>query len=241
MAELTKDMVQRRLDSTASATFQPEIPGLPGILFVRMGLKEKGKSSRAYSGKLKELYAEGGYFSEPMIKTIIERAAKENGIDPKVIKKRVEIERKFYESIPPELAGPYDQLTEEEVGLLSPEERTERDKAIEERGLQIMEFMKGAYNEEQLQIFEQAKQLEDLERELRSNTAERHAREHQLQSELLMCARKVDDQEQPYFSDIEEISALEHENRQGLVQLYTKWQQFKEGYLPQFFRPDHTH
>ena len=241
MAELSKEMVQRRLETVASGSYQPEIPGLDGIVFVKTGLKEKGISSRAYSAKLKELYAAGGYFSEAMLRTVLERVCADNGIDIKVLKKRVEIERTFYDKIPPELTCPYDQLTDEEVAQLSPEERGERDKAIEERGLKIVEFMSSAYSEEELKVFEQVRQIEDLERQLRANTAERHAREHQMQTELLICARKVENLEEPYFKSQEEIAALEDVDSRMLAQLYLKWKQFREGMLPDFFRPDHPH
>lgn len=240
MAELTNDMIQRRLETVASGTYSPEIPGLPGITFVKMGLKERGQSSRAYSAKLKDLMAAGGYFSEALLPSVLEKTCKENGIDISVLSKQRQIQKRFYDSIPKELMEPYDKLTDEEVALLPPEVREERQKAIEERGRQIMEFMQSFYTEEDQKILEQCKQIEALEQHLKANTAEHHARKHQMETEILLCARRSDDISIPYFGSIEEIQELEDRNRQGLVQLYLKWKQFKEGMLPDFFRPNNS-
>lgn len=239
MAELTAEMVQRRYETVASGTYSPEIPGLLGLTFVKMGLKERGISSRAYSSKLKELMAAGGYFSEALLPSVLERACIENGLDIGVLRKQREILRRFYDSIPKDLAGPFDQLTEEEVALLSPEERAEREKAIEERGRRVMDWQQGFFTEDDYRVMSQARQIEQLEQHLRANTAEHRAREYQMQTEILLCARRSDDIDKPYFSSIEEIAELEDRNRDALVQLYLKWKQFKEGLAPQFFRPDH--
>jgi len=238
MADLTNQMVQRRYDQIASSTFQPDIPGLEGLVFVKMGLKERGYSSRAYSSKLKELMTAGGYFNEALLPTVLERTCRENGIDIKAVDKHRAIMKRLYDSIPPELAGPYDQLTEEEVSLLSPEERNERNVAIQDRGKLIMDFIEGFYTDKDRMVIEQVKQIEALEQHLKANTAEHHARKHQMETEILVCARLADDIEKPYFSCIEEIQEMEDNNRQALVQLYMKWKQFKEGLLPQFFRTD---
>jgi len=238
MAELTPEMIQKRYETVASGTYAPEIPGLPGIVFVKMGLSERGHSSRAYSTKLKELYAAGGYFSEALLPSILEKTCRENGLDIKVLQKQRDILKRMYESIPPELAKPFDQLTPEEVALLSPEEQAERSKGLEEYGRRIMEWTNSFYTDEDRKVMEQAKQIEALEQHLKANTAEHHARKHQIEMEILLCARKGDDIEKPYFESIEDIQALEDRNRPALVQLYMKWKQFKEGLLPDFFRPD---
>ena len=238
MAELTQDMVQRRLETTASGSYQPEIPGLPGLVFVKMGLRERGASSRAYSSKLKELMSEGGYFNEALLPTILERTCRENGIDIKVVDQQRAIMKSFYDSIPTELSGPYDQLTEEEVALLSSEEKSARDEAIQERGKKVLEFMQNFYTEDDKKVLAQVGQIEALEQHLKSNTAEHNARKYQMETEILLCARQPDDTDKPYFSSIEEIEELDDTNQPGLVQLYTKWQQFKKGLLPQFFRSD---
>ena len=237
MAELTNEMIQRRLETVASATYQPEIPGLPGIVFVKMGLKERGISSRAYSSKLKELMAAGGYFNEALLPAVLEKTCRENAIDIGVIKKQREILKRFYDSMPKDMAGPYDQLTDEEVALLSLEEREERQKAIEERGRKIMEWRVGFFTEEDHRVMEQAGQIERLEQHLKANTAEHHARKYRDETEILVCARR-EDGVKPYFGSIEEIQELEDRNRDALIQLYMKWKQFKEGMAPQFFRPD---
>jgi len=237
MSELSPEMVQRRYETVASGTYTPEIAGLPGLTFVKMGLVERGVSSRAYSSKLKELMAQGGYFSEALLSSVLERTCRENGMDTGAIKKQREILKRFYESIPQDLAGPIDQLTDEEVALLSLEEKAERHKAIEERGRRIMEWRAGFFTDEDYLVMEQARQIEQLEQHLRANTAEHHARKHQMETEILTCARRTEDVKKPYFDSIDEIQSLEDYNREALVQLYMKWKQFKEGLLPDFFRP----
>lgn len=240
LAELTNEMVQRRLETVSSGTYMPEIPGLIGIIFVKMNLQERGQSARSYSFKLKELMSAGGYFSEALLPSVLQKACRENGIDINVLKKERDIQKRFYDSIPKEYTEPYDELTEEEVAELPPEERDRRDQELEERGKQIMEFMQNFYTEEDQKILEQCRQIEALEQHLKNNTAEHLSRKYQIENEILLCARQSDDINQPYFSSIEEIQELEFTNRQGLIQLYLKWKQFKEGMLPEFFRPDNT-
>lgn len=238
MAELTQDMIQRRFETVASGTYEPEIPGLPGVAFVKLGLKERGVASRAYSSKLRELMALGGYFNEALLPTVLEKACRDNGLDISVLQKQREILKRFYDSIPRELAGPFDELTDEEVALLPPEEKETREKALEERGQRIAEFIQNFYTAEDQKIFAQCKQIEALEQHLKTNTVEHNARKHQMETEILVCAKRADDITQSYFSSIEEIQELEDTNPEGLVQLYMKWQQFKNGLHPQFFRPD---
>jgi len=238
MAKLTQEMIQRRLETVVSGTYQPDLPGLPGLVFVKMGLKERGISARAYSSKLKELMAAGGYFSEALLPSVLERVCRENGLDLSVLKKQREILKRFYDSIPPEMADPIDQLTPEEVTLLSPEERAEREKDAEGRGQKIMEWQVNFFTEEDYKTMEMSRQIEQLEQHLKANTAEHYARKHRDETEILMCARRADDIEEPCFGSIDEIQELEDFNREGLVQLYLKWKQFKEGLSPQFFRPD---
>ena len=238
MTELTNKMVQGRLETVASGTYQPEIPGLPALVFVKMGLKHRGISSRAYSSKLKELYTAGGWFSEALIPTALEKICKENGLDIGVLKKQREILKRFYDSLPDDLSRPYDELTPEEVGLLSPEEQAERQAGIQEHGRRIMDWQQNFFAEDDYRILEQVRQIEQLEQHLKYNTAEHRAREYQIQTEILECARQMENIKERYFSSIEDIAGLEDYNRDGLVQLYLKWKQFKEGLLPQFFRPD---
>lgn len=238
MTELTKEMVQRRYDAVASGTYSPEIPGLPGLTFVKMSLKEKGVSSRAYSAKLKELMAEGGYFNEAFMPTLLERACKENGIDIGVLRKQRELMKKYIDSIPPELNGPFDKLTPEEVALLSPEEQEERNKAIQERGRQIGEWQENFFTEDDHRLMGQARQIEQLEQHLRYNTAEHRARAHQATTEILVCARKAEDIKKPYFSGEEEVEEFGARNNQMLVELFSRWNQFKSGLIQDFFRPD---
>ncbi|HBX22673.1 MAG TPA: hypothetical protein DEF34_03395 [Desulfotomaculum sp.] len=238
MAGLTTEMIQKRYETVASGTYAPEIPGLPGLVFVKMGLAERGHSSRAYSAKLKELYAAGGYFSEALLPAVLEKTCRENGLDVKVMQKHREIMKRLFESIPAELAKPYDQLTPEEVAQLAPEEQAARAKEIEQHGRRMMEWANAFYTDDDRQVMEQAKQIESLEQHLKANTAEHHARKHQMEMEILLCVRKADDIEKPYFGSVEDVQELEDRNRQGLVRLYMTWKQFKEGLLPDFFRAD---
>ena len=240
MSELTNETVGRRYEIVASGTYTPEIPGLPGLTFVKLGLKERGASSRAYSSKLKELMAAGGYFSEALLPSVLERTCRDNGIEMVVLRKQRDIIKRLYDNIPPDIAALIDKLTDEEVALLSPEELEDRGKAIEDRGRRFGEFAESFYTDEDRAVFEQARQIEQLEQHLRANTAEHHSRKHQMETEILLCARRSDDTEKPYFSCIEDIQDLEDRNRNALVQLYMKWKQFKEGLLPDFFRPDNS-
>lgn len=238
METLQNELIQRRQDTVSSGSFNPIIPGLTGLVFVKMGLKEKGRSSRAYSSKLKELYAEGGYFSEALIPHTLEKICKEQGLDFKVLDKQREILRRFYEAIPDDLRDPVAPLTEEEQAEMSPEEQEAFQKKLEERGKRIHDFMDNFYTDEDRETMAQAKQIEMLEGHIRANTAEHLAQKFQMEIEILLCARKAENLDQPYFSTIDEILELEDTNRPGLIQLYQKWKQFKEGMLPEFFRPD---
>ncbi len=238
MSELTKDMVERRLDQVASGFFKPEISGLTGLVFIKMGLKERGKSSRAYSSKLKELLNEGGYFSEALLPTALKKICDDNGLDVGVLKKSRDLMKHFYKEIPDHLTGSYDELTDEEVALLPQEEKTERQKEIQARGREIIEYLQNYFTEDEQKVIDQAKQVQALEEHLKVNTAEHFARKHQMEIEILLCARSEDDIQIPYFKSQEEIQGLGDINKNGLVQLYLKWKQFKEGMYPQFFRPN---
>lgn len=238
MADLIAEMVDRRYETVASGTYSPEIPGLPGITFIKMGLKERGASSRAYSAKLIELMNQGGYFSEALLPTILERTCRENGIDMAVLQKNREIVKRLFDAAPEDLIEPIDELTDEEAALLSPEQKAERERYIEDRGRRIADFMTSFFTANDQKIMDQAKQIENLELQLRNNTAEHNARKYQMEMEILLCARKSDNIDQQYFSCIDEIQELDDTNQAGLIQLFMKWKQFKSGLLPQFFRPN---
>ncbi|MFZ3171969.1 MAG: hypothetical protein WA118_08320 [Carboxydocellales bacterium] len=240
MSKLTDDMIQRRLETVSSGSYTPAIPGLDGLVFVKMGLAERGVSARAYSSRLKELYALGGYFSQALIPFTLAKICKDNGLDMKVLDKNREILKRFYDSIPAELAAPLDGLTDEEVQELSPEGIELRDKALEERGVKMFEYMQTFYTDEDRQVMDLAKQIEQLETHIKNNTAEHLAWMHQMDTEILISSKKAEDTGSPYFSSIDEIKELEYTNREGLVHLYLKWKQFKEGLLPEFFRPDNS-
>ncbi len=236
---LPQEFNQRRLDEVASGTFAPAIPGLPGIKFIKLINKAKGIASRAYSKRLMELYKEGGVFSKALIPTYLERQATEAGIDPKAHGKMREAIRLHLEKAPAELKKPYDELTDEEVALLSPESQDERRKAVEEHGRKCTEYMAELYkNEEYKRLLFQAEQLEQLETHLLNNSAEHLANMHRVNTELLLCCVREDD-EKPYFASIEEVEELEERlGTEIMKQLYIKWHQFKHGLDPQFFRPD---
>ena len=235
MTELTNEMVNRRFEAVASGTYAPEIPGLPGLVFTKMGLKERGISSRAYASKLKELYSKGGFFSEAFLPTILEKACKESGIDLNdVLRKQREILKRYHDSIPEEFTKAFDELTDEEVALLSPEEQKEREKAIAEHGRRAMEWQQNFITEEDQKFMDQAKQIERLEQHIKSHTAEHHARAHQAVQEILVCSKK-EDGATPYFSSEEEIEDFMTANTQIGITLFWKWNQWKGGLLPDFF------
>jgi hypothetical protein len=233
MAELTQEMIERRFQKASANPLTVNIAGLPGLCFVPMTGKERGKSSRAYSSRLMELHKEGGYYSEALLPTVLKKVCEQNGLDIKILNRKLTLQRKLFESVPEELAGPYDQLTLEEVAEMPAEEQQKREQAIQERGQRIAEFMQKLYTDEEREDLAQIEQIEQLEQHLRSNTAEHHARAYQMLTEILLCVRQEDDPGKPYFDNIEEIEAIRPQ--ETLVNLFMAWRQFREGYPSDFF------
>lgn len=238
MSKLTSEMVERRLHQVASSTFVPEIPGLPGLEFHKLTLADRGRASRAYAAKLKELNAAGGYYNEALIPTVLERVCRENGLDMAATLRQAKAsQQRFYDSMPKEFTLPFDQLTEEEVALLSPEEREEREQAIVERGRRILEWQQQFYTADDRRVVKESQQIEALEAHLLANTVEHQARIYQMCEEILCCACTED--AKPYFDSVDEILGLADQSEQLLATLWLKWRQWKAGAAPQFFRPDH--
>jgi len=242
---LGQEFNTRRLESVASGNFEPHIPDLPGLLFVKMNGADKGAANRAYSAKLKELFNEGGWFARALLPTYLDRQAKEAGLPTNLRTKVRAIQERLMKSIPAELDKPYDRLTDEEVQLLSPEERQARDEAIMALGKQRFEWLQSFYTEEERRTLAQMEQMENLEQHLITQTAEYQAEKHQVHTELLRCCRRLPDQEYdaktmpPYFESIEQIEELEETvGTEPMVQLYAKWRLFKMGYDPDYFRPN---
>ncbi|MHB1418482.1 MAG: hypothetical protein ACYCX4_02680 [Bacillota bacterium] len=233
MAELTNEMVERRFAKVSSNPVPVNIPALPGLCFVPMQGREKGISSRAYSSKLMELHKEGGYYSEALLPTVLRKICEQNGIDIKVLDRKMTLNRKLFESIPEDLSGPYDQLTQEEVAELPAEEQEKRQKAIEECGHGIAEFVANIYTDEEKESRAQIVQIETLEQELRQNTYEFHARRFQMQTEILLCTRQEEDPAKPYFVDMDELEMVRPV--EALVNLFMAWKQFREGMPSDFF------
>lgn len=233
MADLTKEMVNARREEIESGTFHPHIPGLDNLVFVKMTPKVKGISSRAYSKRLMELFAEGGYYSESLLPQILKKICAQHGIDVNVLKQSVSLQKKIYDNAPEDLIGPYDSLTDEEVAKLSPEDRAKRRKAIEDRGRRYVEFLSRLFTEEEKEMLEQIKQIEELQQKLKTNTAEHWARKYQMEVEIYHCTRCADDSDKHYFESPEAVTEIE--DQKALILLYGKWRLFREGRDPDFF------
>jgi hypothetical protein len=232
MAELTNDMIQRRFQKVVSNPTPVNIYGLPNLAFVPLNSKTRGISARAYSAKLMELYREGGFYSEALLPKVLKEICEKHGLDVKLLDKKMALQRKLFEALPEDLQGPYDQLTPEEVAELPPEEQKKREEAIRERGRRIAEFVNQVYTKEELEELEQIRMIEALEQELYHSTAEYHARRYQMVTEILHCARKADNPDEPYFSSEDELEALPV---RVLSDLFLAWKQYREGMPSDFF------
>jgi hypothetical protein len=153
-------------------------------------------------------------------------------LNVKLLDRKLAIQRKLMVSVPAHLAGPFDQLTEEEVAELSPEEQVDRDEAIRERGKEIAEYMQGVLTDEEREQLAQINLMEQLREDLYYNTAEYHARRHQMVTEILLCARKAEQHDKPYFTSEDELEVLPVGT---LADLFLAWKQFREGLPSDFF------
>jgi hypothetical protein len=234
--EVTPEMIQARVDSVVSGTYRPAIPGLPGLVFTKMGVIEKGKSARAYSKKLLELMKEGGFIHEAMLPSHLKKAMESAGIPLDITKKQRDIIQRFTDSIPENLAGPIDELTPEEVELLSPEQTEARKEAILARFELVKDWEQSFYTDADREVMATTALLENLETQLRSLTYEHNARAFQAVSEIQTCAKTEDDK--PYFATVEDILLMDIESPNLLVELFWQWTTYKKGLNPQFFRPN---
>ena len=237
MAELTQDMIEARAAEVIGGMFEPYIPSLGGLLFVKMDLRAKGISSRAYSARLIELHKQGGYYPEALLPQVVKRLCAEQGIDyDAVLRKQRTLLKKIQDNVPADLAGPIDKLTDEEAARLSSEEREARDVAIRERGQKIAAYVESQYTPEDWEVRAQADMIEALERDLQAQTYEHHARKAQMEAEILHCCRKVDNPDGPYFADLDDMAGkLEAVGDEAAVLLMVKWRLFKQGRNPDFF------
>lgn len=230
--ELTQEMIQRRYEKASASVTPVSIYGLSDLVFIPLGAKGRGISSRAYSQRVMQLYKEG-YPSKAVINKILKDTCEQQGLNYKLLDKKVALQKKLFDSIPPELSGPYDQLTQEEIAELSPFDREKRDKAVGERGKKIAEFIANVYTAEEKDELEQIKMIEQLEQQLLNNTAEHHAQRHQMVTEILHCARKQSDSEQAYFANEDEFENIKPSR--ALVDLFMAWRQYREGMPSDFF------
>ncbi len=231
--ELTQEQIERRAEGVVSGSYRPDVPGLD-VLFIRMTLSDRGASSRAYSAKLKELFDAGGYFSEFALPNVLRKVCQDNHLDLDALQRKRAIQERLFRSIPPDLQGPYDSLTDEEVAELPAEARESRQQAIAERGQRSVEWLAHFYADADREVLAEAEQIEQLENHIRSHTAEHLARKHQMEMEILRCTRQAGNPEQPYFKSIEQIQNLPPA---VLTPLYMKWKQFREGMTDAFFSP----
>jgi hypothetical protein len=56
---IPKKFVDQRLQNIKDSTYEPVIPGLEGLLFVKLDNKTKGIASRSYSKAVMQFYQEG--------------------------------------------------------------------------------------------------------------------------------------------------------------------------------------
>lgn len=240
--ELTQEMINDRLAAVASGSWAPVITDLPGIVFTKMDLRAKGKSSREYSAKLKELFQDGSYFSESLIPALIKTQCDQAGFSAReTIVAFQAIQKRYYDTVPKELMKPIDELTEEEHAKLSPEDQEARIEKIQARGQAIRDFNATFYTDDDFEVQAKMRQIENLENSLKVNSAEHIARAYRASTEIILCAKKFDtkgEQLIPYFKSTEEIEELEIDNPETWTALMSSWNQFKNGLHPQFFRPD---
>lgn len=256
--EPTREQIQKRLDAVASTTFMPDIPGLEGLVLVKLDPAMKNKANLAYSQRLKELYAMGGFFSEALLNSTLKNICQQNGFDYTAQRRRRELEKRFYDSVPPEFKDPALRISQEELAEKSPEEQEEIVKALQERGAKINEFMQNFYKPEDYELIAMADEIDNLEAHIKSNTAEHHARVYRTMVEMIAGCRYIKlthkewaektpeerslliKQAEPYFPSVEAIDQLAEINNPALQELFMKWHQFKEGLLVDYFRPDNS-
>lgn len=230
MAELTKEMVERRYQQASSNPVPVNIPALPGLFFRPLTLGQRGQSSRAYSKALVEYQAQG-LPSEYFLPQMLRRAVEASGLFIDVLKRKGALYEKQLKAIPEELMGPYDQLTPAELAELPAEVQQTRAAAIEERGKRMVELLAGALTPEEREQLNQITQIEQLEQHLRQQTAEFAAHRDQMLAELLMGAIREDGT--THFTGIEALAAVEPQA--ALVDLMTAWYQFRQGMPSDFF------
>lgn len=211
----------------------PYIPVLPGLTFQRLGLAQRGESSRAYSRFLKEDMAQGGRFAEALLPTELRRRCTEVGIDyDDLTVAAEELQRRVFDTAPADLRDAAPRLTDEEFAAMSTEEQELYNSQLRERGLRIKEFLEGLFSPAEKAIRAQVDQVKLLETQLRYQTYEHHARVHQRLVEIQLGART--ETGEPYFASIDEIAELEQTDVATYLILCERWREFLEGRWPGF-------
>lgn len=226
------DTIARRTEEFASGTYQPEIPGLDGLMFAALTLRDRGVASRAYSARLMELHKQGGMYSRALLGEVLRQRCAEAGIDPACTQRWLKVLRRLFDQAPDLGAPP--RLTAAEVARLAPEEREQHLVALAEYNDRLAAHIEGALTDDERLLRDQVRQVEALERELERHTYEHHARAHQYNVELQLGGRRADAPEKPYFADVAAVEALAEKSPEVLRQLYTAWREWREGRHPDF-------
>lgn len=231
----TREQIEQRIDQIIDGFGYPHLPALPGIVFRRLTLAERGEVSRAYSKFLKEDMTQGGRFSEFLMPTELRRRCREVGLDyDELMAQEESFQQRTFDQAPADLRGPATVLTDEEFEQLTPEaQQSYRDSMIK-RGEAIKEFLLNLFTPEERTIRAQIAQVQNLETHLKQQTYEHHARVHRMLEEILRGARRADDLAEPYFGSIDELYELQETDPTTWLSLSAKWREFREGKWPGF-------
>jgi len=232
VAELSQEMVERRLLRVTASPTPVHIDGLPGLGFVPLDSAARGRAARAYSEELMRLFRDG-YPSRRVIERQVREIALANGVDPDAWKKRQAIQAKLLQ-MPDHLRGPVDQLTDEEVALLPPEEQERRRQQVEERGREIAEWLEANLGEEERRALEDAATLDAWYDDLVKGTAEHLAEIWRANVEIAWAARRLEEPAKPYFDGPDAVARLPERT---LARLYAEWRAFRDGLPADFFSP----
>lgn len=237
----TQSQIERRADHIIGGLGYPYLPALPGIVFRRLTLGEKGEASRAFSRALKEEMASGARFSDALVMTELRRRCHEVGIDyDELMAREEEFQRRIYDLAPADLAAEQ-RLTDEEVAAMPDEDRESYLAQLKERGQRIMAFFANLFTPEEKIVRGQIEQVKLLKAQLQQETYEHHARIRERLVEILRGARREVEGESadkwpPYFSSLEELYDLGDTDRDTWLQLADKWKHYKAGLWPGFTR-----
>lgn len=236
----TQEQIERRFDQIIDGLGYPVIPALPGLVFRRLNLGERGEASRAFSRFLVEDMAKGGRFSEPLLMTELRRRCLEVGANYDDLMAAEEaFKKRIYDESPPDLSGEARRLTDEELAVMAPEARDAYIAQLRERANRIREFLANLFTPEEKIVRGQIEQVKNLQANLQANTYEHHARVHRRLTEILSGARREvpgtpADRWPPYFGSLEELYDLGDTDEATWLTLCAKWVEFREGRWPGF-------